>query len=170
MEETEETEETKSKMIFDAIYGVIMILSLGAYLIIGWVSGNWHPYWVIIVIGASLCGILIILSGTFSKIKENKKGRFAMTSEAICRILFLLSVVVYLCLGLSCALWHQHWIIIPITAFVCGIIKIISNTHERLQRAKSNDEPTEKINETKVSDAERTKSVKANVAKKNDEK
>ena len=133
----EEEKETKAKIISDAVCGMIMLLSIAVFLLIGWLSGNWHPAWVIVVVGGSLCGIVGILTSVLAK-KKDKASKFKTISEAICGILVLLSVDVYLCLGLSFGLWHPYWIIIPISGLVCGLIAIIPNTYERLQKIKEN--------------------------------
>lgn len=54
-----------------AICGVIMLVCIITYLILGAIFSLWHPYWIIIVIGAFLCAVV----GSIGGILLNKKDK-----------------------------------------------------------------------------------------------
>ena len=65
-----EEKKTKAKIICDAICGLLMILSIASYVIIGVCVNIWHPTWVIIVGGAIVCAVIGIVCDTISNIKN----------------------------------------------------------------------------------------------------
>lgn len=54
-----------------AICGIIMLLCIISYLILGAIFSLWHPYWIILVIGAFLCAVI----GSVGEIISNKKDK-----------------------------------------------------------------------------------------------
>ena len=70
-----EENKTKAKIICDAICGLLMIVAIAAYVIIGVCADIWHPTWVIVVGAAIVCAVIGIVGDTISNIKnvENKK-------------------------------------------------------------------------------------------------
>ncbi|MGN1207911.1 MAG: hypothetical protein ACI4TI_00380 [Christensenellales bacterium] len=69
----EDKKKTKSQIICDAVCGIIMILAIISYLIVGFVTNIWHPTWLIFVVSALLCGIVGIVSNTASDLKKLSK-------------------------------------------------------------------------------------------------
>lgn len=68
--------KTKGQIICDALCGIIMLVSIIVYLILGKVLNFWHPGWIIVVSGAVLCGIISIISNTcveLQKLKDKDK-------------------------------------------------------------------------------------------------
>lgn len=63
-------QKTKVQIICDAVCGIIMLLSIVIYLIIGFVTNIWHPSWISIVVGAVLSGIISIVANSISDIKK----------------------------------------------------------------------------------------------------
>ncbi len=75
---------------------------------------------------------------------EKKKTKGQIICDAICGILMLVALIVFLILGATIGWWHPGWIIIVSAAFVCGLIGIISNTIASLNDVNKKDEPSEK--------------------------
>lgn len=61
----------KSKVIADAICGVLMLASIFVYIVLGLTIGWWHPGWVIIVGAAIVSGIISIVVN--AKVDLNQK-------------------------------------------------------------------------------------------------
>lgn len=68
-----EAKRSKAKIISEAVSGLIFILSVVAYLIIGFVTGGWHPWWIVIVCGIVLAGIVDILVNMITDLKQADK-------------------------------------------------------------------------------------------------
>ncbi len=66
---------------------------------------------------------------------KNKKSK--IISDAICGILMLLSIIVYLILGFVIHFWHPGWLIIVCSSLACGIISIITNLVFDLKNANN---------------------------------
>ena len=66
----EEEKKSKAKIISDAICGIVMLLCVISYVIVGLFAQIWHPTWIILVGGAVFCGILSIICSTITGIKE----------------------------------------------------------------------------------------------------
>ncbi len=69
-------EKTKSQIILDGLCGILMLLSIIAYLIVGFTTKIWHPTWLIIVCTALVCGIIGVISNTITNLKniDNKNN------------------------------------------------------------------------------------------------
>lgn len=69
-------EKTKSQIILDRLCGILMLLSIIAYLIVGFTTKIWHPTWLIIVCTALVCGIIGVISNTITNLKniDNKNN------------------------------------------------------------------------------------------------
>ena len=55
------------------------------------------------------------------------KSKLRIVTDAICGILFLLSMLVYILVGVFTGVWHPTWVIILCTCIACAVISIISN-------------------------------------------
>lgn len=64
--------KNKIKIISDAICGVLMLLAILAFVLIGVFSGVWHPTWIILVIASVADGVISIIVGAC--VKVNKKS------------------------------------------------------------------------------------------------
>lgn len=60
----------KIKIISDACCGIIMLLSILTFILIGVFKGVWHPTWIILVVASITCGVISIIIGTFCKVKK----------------------------------------------------------------------------------------------------
>lgn len=69
-------EKTKSQIILDGLCGILMLLSIIAYLIVGFTTKISHPTWLIIVCTALVCGIIGVISNTITNLKniDNKNN------------------------------------------------------------------------------------------------
>ena len=67
-----EKQKSKSQIISDCVCGIIMLLSIAAYLIIGLFWGLWHPCWAIIIIAALVCGLIHVIVNTVTMLKTSK--------------------------------------------------------------------------------------------------
>ena len=52
--------------------------------------------------------------------------------DAICGILMLASILVFILVGIFANIWHPTWIVIPCSGIVCGIVSISINTYANL--------------------------------------
>lgn len=120
-------EKTFADKVGGAVCACVFFLSLCAYLIIGVTLDLWHPYWVIIPVGALSCGVIGCVFDLCSQQKRRQrreKGENPYTGP-ICGIVVLLSVIVYLLLGALGNLWHPYWIIPAAGGVACGVIGAI---------------------------------------------
>ena len=67
-----EKEKLKSQIISDCVCGIIMLLSIAIYLIIGLFWGLWHPCWAIIIIAGLVCGLIHVIVDTVAMLKTSK--------------------------------------------------------------------------------------------------
>ncbi len=110
-----------------AVCAFIMFVSLAAYFVLGAWKNLWHPYWVIIPVGALSCGIAGIIFDLFNKEKRRKKYEKGENPfiGAICGTLMLISLITYLILGAIFSLWHPYWVIIVFDGVLCGFTGIV---------------------------------------------
>ena len=50
--------------------GIIVLTSSGAYLLVGVLTGLWHPLWVIVVAGTLVCAVVGSVGSIFSNRKK----------------------------------------------------------------------------------------------------
>lgn len=63
-----------------------------------------------------------------------KRSKAQIISDAVCGILMLVSLLVFILVGIFAHIWHPTWIVIPCSGLVCGIVSIIVNTYTTLHR------------------------------------
>lgn len=68
-----ENKRNKAKIITEAVSGLIFILSVVVYLIIGFVTDKWHPWWLVIICGIVLAAIVDILVNMIAELKQADK-------------------------------------------------------------------------------------------------
>ncbi len=76
--EKKDKQKTIAEVVCGALSGIIMIICVLVYLIVGFTVGAWHPYWLIIVGGGLFTAIMNIIAGLVKDVKqikanENKK-------------------------------------------------------------------------------------------------
>lgn len=74
-----------------------------------------------------------------------RKSKLKIINDAICGIASLLSILVYLLIGVFANVWHPTWMIMVITEFVCAILTIVINACLKIRKLKS--EKEENINQ-----------------------
>lgn len=57
----------------------------------------------------------------------SKSSKIKIISDTICGSLMLISILVYVILGVTIAWWHPGWIIIVSAAVADGVISLITN-------------------------------------------
>lgn len=62
-----------------------------------------------------------------SKTSNQKNSKTKLICDTICGALMLISILVYIILGITISWWHPGWIIIVGAAIADGIISLISN-------------------------------------------
>ena len=72
MKNMEEKRKSKSQIICDACCGILMLVSIITYVIVGFFTGIWHPTWLIIAISAVICAVTGIISNTLAELKTLK--------------------------------------------------------------------------------------------------
>ena len=78
-----------------------------------------------------------------------KKEKAIIISDAICGIVVLLSVFVYLVLGFTINWWHPGWIIVVGACMVSAILSIVTNMIIELKKSESENKKQEEKNEEK---------------------
>lgn len=74
---------------------------------------------------------------------KNKKEKSIIICDAICGILVMLSVLVYVVLGIACDWWHPGWIVIVCASIVSAVASIVANMIVELKKSdkETTDEP-----------------------------
>ena len=62
-----------------------------------------------------------------------RKSKAQIISDACCGVLMLVSILVFLFVGIFADTWHPTWIILPSSGILCGIISIIVSTYTSLK-------------------------------------
>ncbi len=120
----EKPEKTFLEIICGIVCACILFISVTAYLLIGFLSDKWTPYWIMIPLSALLCGVV---GCVFDLCNEKKRNEKIQRGEnpfvgALCAIVMLSCFTVYLILGAALSLWHPLWMIILAGAFLCALI------------------------------------------------
>lgn len=63
-----------------------------------------------------------------------RRTKAQIISDAVCGVLMLVSLLVFILVGIFAHIWHPTWIVIPCSGLVCGIISIIVNTYTNLHK------------------------------------
>jgi len=62
--------KTKLKLISDAICGIITLLSMLIYILVGVFTKIWHPTWLIVLVSLVVCAVITIIVNTFIRVKR----------------------------------------------------------------------------------------------------
>lgn len=76
-----------------------------------------------------------------------KKSKAQIISDAFCGVLMLVSILVFLFVGIFTEVWHPTWIILPASGIFCGIVSIVVSTYTNLK--KENEQPNQVVEEKK---------------------
>ena len=69
-----------------------------------------------------------------------KKDKRQVLCDAVCGVLILLSILVYILLGVLDGNWHPGWLIVVCTGLICAVISICVSTYVRLERERKAEE------------------------------
>lgn len=72
------------------------------------------------------------------------KNKTKVIIDAICGSLIMLSILLYIILGLAVKWWHPGWVIIVGTIIVVSIISIITNAVVEVNKTPQDKTPEEK--------------------------
>lgn len=78
---------------------------------------------------------------------SSKSARIKLIGDTISGALLLLSVLIYVILGVTISWWHPGWIIIAATAIADGIISLVVNLIGTLKYPEENANKNQNINE-----------------------
>lgn len=132
--------DTLSDILSGIVCTIVILLGAVTYIIIGLTTGLWDPYWVIMPCCGIICGIVGIIFGLCNSKKREEdfaNGENPYTG-AICGIIMLTCVIIYLPLGAFLNLWHPCWMIPAVGGFLCAVVGAIGNIS--LYRARLKDE------------------------------
>ena len=65
--------KTKAQIIGDACCGILMLVSIIVYFILGMTINFWHPGWLIPASAAMFCGVIGIITNTITTLKKVDK-------------------------------------------------------------------------------------------------
>lgn len=63
--------KNKALIISDAICGILMLVSILAFVLVGIFAKVWHPTWIIIVASAFVSGIVSIVVNTYVNLHKD---------------------------------------------------------------------------------------------------
>ncbi len=75
---------------------------------------------------------------------EAKKSKIQIIGGAVCGALMIVSVAIYLILGITIGFWHPGWLIPACSALACGVVGIVTDTMTKLDNLKKQKEKSEK--------------------------
>ncbi len=75
---------------------------------------------------------------------NQKETKAQIIGGAVCAALMLVSVAIYLILGITLNLWHPGWLLPACSGIACGIVATVSNTISKLNNLKKETENSEK--------------------------
>lgn len=116
--------KTLSEKICGIICGSIVTACLLTYLLLGSLAEMWNPYWIIVVNGGLVCGIVGCISDMFIPAKRQKRinrGENPYTGTA-CGIIMLTAVIAYITASVFTGLWHPLWVIVAGGGLVCSVV------------------------------------------------
>lgn len=122
-----QSDENNSKFarmekISQSVCGLIMVISVAVFIIVGLLTNIWHPTWIACVCGAMTCAVICIIFD----LKKHKKDYHKIMGDC-CGILMCLTALAYVVLNTFIGKWHPSWIMFIISAFICAILGIIGD-------------------------------------------
>lgn len=101
--------QSKWRVIKGKIIAITPIVSLAAYLLMGFLGNLWHPGWIIFLATPLVAMFLSLFDG----------GR----KEKIIGFISALISIAYVAIGFTLKIWHPTWVaffLIPISAIIIG--------------------------------------------------
>lgn len=81
MSNNEKNVKTMAEVISGAICGVLMMVCVITYIVLGVTLNFWHPGWIILVAGGIFCGIISLVCNTIEDVKRIRKQEAQETQE-----------------------------------------------------------------------------------------
>jgi len=103
-----------NKKTADSIVGLVALLAVTTFLLIGFTAGIWQFAWLVFL----LIPITAIVTGTLVSGKKDIPGM-------VTGLVALLAVIAYMILGFAFGLWHPGWLVfmaIPIAGTITGLV------------------------------------------------
>ncbi|MDD5018572.1 MAG: hypothetical protein PHO15_10805 [Eubacteriales bacterium] len=103
---------SRKKELSGLITGLVAIVATACFLVIGFLTGGWHPAWLVF--------LAIPITGIIGDLVTKGKD------VSVTGLIAFLAVVAYLVIGFKWNLWHPGWILffaIPIAGTIENIIK-----------------------------------------------
>lgn len=123
--------QNRNQAIKSAISGSVFVLSLIAYLVMGFVAKLWHPGWIIFFTP-------IITDGIADVILKKNPNHFPMP---------ILCVIVFLLLGFLGGYWHPGWIVFLAIPAYYAIVSPIYDACKKKNSNKANSTNQENIDD-----------------------
>ena len=104
---------SKKKEMGGLIIGLIAVLTAACFIIIGFLTNQWHPTWMIFLL-IPVCAIIVDM------IVEGRDIAGSVTG-----LVAVLAAGVFLIIGFGFGLWHPGWMIflvIPVVGIVMDIV------------------------------------------------
>lgn len=73
--------KSKTSIVLDACCGILMLLCIMAYVLIGIIAKVWHPTWIIVLAGAFVCAVIGIVKDTIASLKSVDEAKNENTKE-----------------------------------------------------------------------------------------
>ena len=102
--------KSKWKIIKGRICAVTPIVALASFLLIGFLTGYWHPGWLVFL----ACPVMPIILSLFD----------GGTKERVLAFVSITVSIAYVVVGITLQIWHPTWVaffLIPITAILIGL-------------------------------------------------
>ena len=104
--------QSKWKIVKGKICAITPIVALAVFFLIGFITGVWHPTWLVFL----ACPIVPLFLSLFDGGKKEKIVAFVSVVISIA----------YVLVGVLAHIWHPTWVaflLIPITAIIVGTDK-----------------------------------------------
>ena len=131
--------KNKTSLAALGIVGYILIL-VGAFLGVSFVTGAWDKSWLIIVVGvlgAVIAGLVTGCLAAFAKKKKFAVFTLLVTVPAV-------AALIYVILGLTGFLaWHPGWLIIVaavIIDFIIVVARVVGSSNKKVEEEKWEDD------------------------------
>lgn len=97
-----------------AIVGMVAILAAGAFFLLGFLGGYWHPAWLVF--------LLIPLTASVIEIMKKRHD----IAGSVMGMVAVAAVIIFFLLGWLLGIWYIAWIVfllIPMTGIIMNIVK-----------------------------------------------
>lgn len=111
----EHRKPTKLEIVSGLVAGILFIVAIIAYLLIGFLTSMWHPTWVVFFAP-------VIISSLIVAIGKKKAKKFSYP---------LLVVAIYVLFSSLYGLWHPLWVLFITIPLYYSFIKLIKELRKK---------------------------------------